>query len=213
MAEITFETFGRKTKNAANALQNGTAKIVHGQSADLASDVARAYRVAAGGDGRLSGTAGVRKGNGKQAPVSAKAKDVRKYSDGTYVGLVVPTGPYGLLEADIAPHVIAPGFTAKQIRSTLRKARKNRMEGQSAVLATQIARAGLAGRASKGLRVPGNYTPKKGKATGVFAIVSHPGTKGKPVFSRSIAVSGPQVAEGLCVEAVKKVVAGYKAGT
>lgn len=206
MAEISFEQFGRKLNNAADQVKTSEAKIVLAGSSSLASDVARSYRAATGGDGKLSGTSGARRKSGKAAAVSARAKDVRRYSDGNYVGLVVPTGPYGLIEADIAPHVIAPfAYSTRGRDRIVKKARRaaNRADS-SAVLAARIARAGLEARTANALRVPGSRS-------GYLAAVNHPGTRGRPVFSRAVAAGGGKVTERMMAETTKQMLVGYKA--
>lgn len=207
MSTISFEAFGRKLDRAASQVKQSEAAITLAGARGLATEVATGYRRATGGDGRLSGTGNARRGTGKAAAVSARAKDVRRYSDGTYVSIVVPTGPYGLIERNIAPHVITPfAFSQRQQRSTLRKARKKAYAGDtSALLATRVARAAMAARTSKALRVPGS--PR-----GYVASVNHPGTRGRNVFSASVARSGGKVGKQMLAETTKQLVAGYRTG-
>lgn len=205
MTEITFEQFGRKLNAAASAIRNSEAKIVLSGSQTLAKEVAGAYRAATGGDGKLSGTGGARRSSGKAAAVSAKAKNVRRYSDGLYVGLVVPTGPYGLIERTVAPHVIAPFVTSdRRRRQTVGRARRQaRAAGTSAVHAARVARAGIDARTAKALLIPN---------VGYRASVNHPGSRGRSVFSTGVRAGGPVVNETMLAETSRQLLAGYRSG-
>ena len=192
---------------AAAAVRNNEATITLAGSKALASEVAVAYRRATGGDGKLSGTGKARRGTGKAAAVSARAKDVRRYSDGTYVGLVVPTGPYGLIERPIDPHPIA----VYRQSNRRRKAAGNRAfsaafkAGRDPGLAYRIAQAGMDARASRALRIPGS-------PTGYAASAMHPGTRGRDVLSSAVRGAGPKVNERMIKETVRQMAAGYRGG-
>ena len=207
MAEITFETFGRKLNQAAASVRNSEATIVRSGSQALASEVAVAYRRATGGDGKLSGTGKARRGTGKEAAVSARTKDVRRYSDGTYVGLVVPTGPYGLIERPIPPHQIrAFRFSDRRRRTAGRKAFSAAFKaGGDPGLAFRIAQAGMDARTARALRIPGS--PR-----GYAASAQHPGTRGRDVFTSTVRGAGPKVNDRMIKETVKQMAAGYRGG-
>lgn len=204
MAEISFDQFSRKLLGAANGIRAAEAKITLAGAGALASEVAAAYG-AVTGDGKLSGTGKARRGSGRQASVGAKAKDVRRYSDGTYVGLVVPTGAYGLLERNIAPHEISVfRYSARRRNTVLRAARKAAYaQDRSAVQATRVARAGLDARQSTALRIPGSRT-------GYANSVQHPGTRAKQVFSRAVRAGGHKVNQKMLAETSKQMLAGYR---
>lgn len=174
---------------------------------DLASAVALAYKAATGGDGKLSGTGKARRGSGKAAPVSAKAKDVRRYSTGSFVGLVVPTGPYGLIERNIAPHSISVYRTSSRRRnSILRKARKAAYaEDRSAVAATRAARAGIAAKTARALSIPGS-------PSGFAMSANHPGTKGRDIMDSASRAAGGFILKGLDIATRKQIVQGYRTG-
>lgn len=218
MGEITFATFGRKLDAAANAVERSSIQTVRAGSDQLAPHVAVAYRIASGGDGALSGTSrrrsnsgagSVRGGTGRAAAVSAKVKDVRRYSDGGTVGLVVPTGPYGLIERDIAPHMIGvKTFSRNQRLNSARRAVKQ---------ARRAAAAGdQAGFQAAKAKLDQKYQAKLLGRVGAFGPVSgavrHPGTRGRSVLSRAVATSGPKIARGMTSETVERLKAGYKAG-
>lgn len=210
MTEISFETFSRKMAGAASQVQGAEAKMVFAGSVSVASDVAVAYRAATGGDGRLSGTQGSRRRNSAAASVSAKAKDVRKFADGNHVGLIVPTGAYGLIERPIAPHPIA-AFTVdaskrdRAVLKALRGARKARAGGTdvSARQAAQLARIRANSCGGTNLRLPDG---------GFRRSVPHPGTTGRHVFSRTVAVAGPRAISKTRQELSRQLHAGYRAG-
>lgn len=188
-------------------MKNSEASITLAGSKALASEVAVAYRRATGGDGKLSGTGKARRGTGKEAAVSAKAKDVRRYSDGTYVGLVVPTGPYGLIERPIKPHQInAFRYSNRRRTAAGRKAFSAAFKaGGDPGLAMRIAQAGMDARTAQALRIPGS--PK-----GYAASAMHPGTRGRDVLSSAVRSAGPKVNDRMIKETVKQMAAGYRGG-
>lgn len=205
MAELTFDQFSRKLLGAAKGVGASEAKITLAGANGLAGVVDAAYR-GASGDGRLSGTGNSKRGSGRQAPVGAKAKDVRRYSDGTYVGLVAPTGAYGLLERDIAPHEISvfsfsKGARLRAVNKVVRAARKS---GSSARAAAILARAGLDSRQVRALKLPG------GSGSGYARSVQHPGTRGKRVFSTAVKAGGPAINAKMLAETSRQLVAGYQ---
>jgi len=204
MAEITFETFSRKLLAAGSRLTESEPRIVQAGATGLAGDVASAYRAVTGGDGRLSGTGGARRGKGVAATVSAKAKDVRRYADGVVVGLVVPTGPYGLIERDIAaydqvPYVFGDARRARAVKRSIRAARKS---GESAVAAARQTRANFDARTAHALKTP--YGPR--------ARVHQPARRGRAVFTNAVLRSGHTVNQRMLAELSAQIVAGYERG-
>ncbi|MEJ7763882.1 MAG: hypothetical protein WKF86_00135 [Acidimicrobiales bacterium] len=211
---ITFEQFSSKVAAAGESLEANVAKITLAGTKGLADHVAGSYKLASGGDGRLSGTGRARNtgrgfargGSGAQAPISAKAKDVLKYG-GDYVGLVVPTGPYGLIERDIAPHVISPfglgsGRGSRRNRRVAKVTRAAARVGQSARGAAVAERARIDAAQGRALAIPGS-------PNGYAASANHPGTRGKNVFSRSVATGGPVQNRKMLDETIRQMQAGY----